>query len=160
MEQIKTVFKNKKIKWTVCILGGVFIALLIFQTGMFVGFSKASFSYRTGEQYFRQMNGDFGGPMGIQRGDFSNSHGTIVKIVSIKLPLIVVSDKDGTEKSVLISTSTSIKQFRNDIASGDLKVNDFIAVIGDPNNKSQVEAKLIRIMPDPGSMPFGTSTQR
>jgi len=164
MEHIKEVFKESKVKKIICILGYVVVALIIFQIGMFVGFKKAGFSYRTGEQYFRQMNGrpddQF---MGINRGDFGNSHGAIGKILNIKLPLIMVSDRDGIEKTIIISTSTDIKKFKDSIKAEDLKVNDFITVIGNPNDNAEVEARLIRIMPDPANMPFGqigTSSNR
>ena len=154
MEDIKKVLKNSKVKWAICILGCVVVALIIFQAGMFVGFKKAEFSYRTGEQYFRQMNGR---PddlfMGMNRSDFENSHGAIGKIISINLPKIVVTDIDGIEKTITISTSTDIKKFKDSIKPEDLKINDFVTVIGNPTEKAEVEAKLIRIMPNPANMP-------
>ena len=164
MEQIKNVFKDSKVKKAICILGCVVLVLVIFQAGMFVGFKKAGFSYRTGEQYFREMNGRPNDQfMGMNRGDFGNSHGAVGKIVSVNLPSIIISDKDGIEKTITVSTSTDIKKFKDSIKAEDLKVNDFITVIGNPNDKAEVEARLIRIMPDPASMPFSapiaTSTQ-
>ena len=57
MEQIKNVLKDSKVKKAIYILSCIIAVLVIFQAGMFVGFKKAGFSYRTGEQYFRQMNG-------------------------------------------------------------------------------------------------------
>ena len=156
MEHIKEALKKSKIKKLIFILACIFVALLIFQAGIFVGFKKASFSFRTGEQYFRQMNGRQGDQfMGMNRGDFSNSHGAIGKIISINLPNIVVADKDGNEKTLILSTTTDIRKFRETVGLEDLKVNDFITVIGEPNDKAEVEAKLIRIMPDPANMPFG-----
>ncbi len=148
---MKEVFKNLKLRLVIYILGGLIISLVIFQAGMFVGFKKAGFAFRMGEQYFRQMKG---GPeglpmMGIGRDDFGNSHGAIGKIVSIKLPSVVVTDRDGVEKAVVISTSTDIRKFKEVIKPEDLKINDFITVIGSPDDKAQVEAKLIRIMPSP-----------
>lgn len=156
MEQVKDFLKNTKTKKIIKILGFVVIALLIFQAGMFVGFKKASFSFKTGEQYFRQMSGKPNDRfMGINRGDFGNSHGAIGKVVSIELPSIVISDKDGIEKTILISTSTSIKEAKNTIKDTDLQIDEFVTVIGDPNSNAEIEAKLIRIMPNPEIMPFG-----
>jgi len=154
MKKIKEIFKDFKIRLTVYILGFLIIALMIFQAGMFVGFKKASFSFRMGEQYFRQMKGGPNGLpiMGMGRDDFGNSHGAIGKIVSIKLPTVVISDRDGVEKTILVSTSTDIKKFRSTIKAEELRVNDFITVIGSPDDKAQVEAKLIRIMPNPDDM--------
>jgi hypothetical protein len=159
MEQVKEVLKKSKVKWIICILGSIVVALLIFQAGIYVGVNKASFSFKMGEQYFRQMNNmpndNF---MGMNRQDFTDSHGSAGKIISIKLPLIVVADKDGVEKTILISTSTEIKQFKDSIKPSDLKINDYIAVIGTPDNNAELEARLIRIMPDPENMPFGQAT--
>lgn len=148
--------KKSKVRWVIYILGFVVVALLIFQAGMFVGFKNASFSFRTGEQYFRQMNGGRNDQfMGMNRGDFENSHGATGKIININLPSIIVSDKDGVEKTILIGTSTSIKNFKDSIRPEDLKVDDFVTVIGNPNDKTEIEADLIRIMPDPTIMPYG-----
>jgi len=164
MEQIKEVLKESKVKNLIFVLGCILAGLIIFQAGMFVGFKKAGFSFRTGEEYFRQMNGRPNDQfMGINRGDFENSHGAMGKIISIKLPFIVVSEPQGSEKTIVISTSTDIKKFKGSIKSTDLKVNDFVVVIGSPTDNAEVEAKLIRIMPDPAGTPFGvqigTSTQ-
>lgn len=163
MEHIKKVLKESKVKKVICILGCVVAVLVVFQAGMFVGFKKAGFSFQTGERYFRQMNGrpddQF---MGMNRGDFGNSHGATGKIIIIKLPSIIVSDKDGIEKTIIISTSTDIKKFKDSVGVEDIMLNDLITVIGNPNDKAEVEAKLIRIMPDPANMPYGamgTGTQ-
>lgn len=156
MEHIKEILKDSKIKKVVCILGYVLAVLVIFQAGMFVGFKKAGFSFRTGEQYFRQMNGRPDDKfMGMNRGDFSNLHGAAGKIVSINLPLIVVTDRDNVERTITVSTSTDIRKFRDSIKAEDLKVNDFITVIGDPNDNAQIDAKLIRVMPNPLDMTMG-----
>ncbi len=158
MEDIKKVLKNSKVKWAICILGCVVVALIIFQAGMFVGFKKAGFSFRTGEQYFRQMGGKPDDQfMGMNRGDFTDSHGANGKILSINLPLVVVSDKDGVEKTIIISTSTDIRKMKDTIKAEDLIINDFITVIGNPNDKAQIEARLIRIMPDPANIPNNSS---
>ena len=55
----------------------------------------------------------------------------------------------------MISKIEDIKKFRDSIKAEDLKVGDFVAVIGNPNDQAGVEAKLIRIMPDPANMPIG-----
>ena len=158
MEQIKNVLKDSKVKKASYILSCIIAVLVIFQAGMFVGFKKAGFSYRTGEQYFRQMNGRPNDKfMGMNRGDFGNSHGATGKILSINLPIVVVTDRDGVEKTITISTSTDIKKFKDSVKAEDLKINDFITVIGNPNDKTEVEAKLIRIMPDPANIPANAS---
>ncbi len=79
--------------------------------------------------------------------NFPNAHGTVGKIIKIELPTIIVQDKDETEKVVLIKDDTSIRSGKTDITKNDLKVDDFIVVIGSPNTQGQIEAKLVRIMP-------------
>jgi len=159
MQEIKNVLKNTKVKCTIYTLVCVFVALIIFQAGVFVGFKKASYSFRTGEQYFRQMNGKPTGTfMGIGKDDFTNSHGAIGKILTIKLPLIIVSDRDNVEKTVIVSTSTDIREMKNQLTAQDLKINDFITVIGEPNTNAEIDAKLIRIMPIPENLPINSTS--
>ena len=155
MEQIKKALGESKVKRIICILGYALIVLIVFQAGMFVGFKKAEFSYRTGEQYFRQMSGRLSNQfMGMNRSDFGNSHGAAGKIITINLPIMIVSDKDGIEKTIIISTSTDIRKFKDSISAEDLKVNDFVTVLGNPTDKAELEAKLIRIMPEPENIIF------
>jgi len=159
MQEIKTVLRNTKVKWTIYILVCIFFALVIFQAGMYVGFKKAGYSFRTGEEYFREMNGQPDSHfMGIDRNDFTNSHGAIGKIITINLPSVIISDKDGIEKTIIVSTSTSIRQMKNQLTAADLKVDDFLTVIGEPNANAGIDAKLIRIMPAPANMPIINST--
>jgi hypothetical protein len=51
------------------------------------------------------------------------------------------------EKIIVLQDSTDIRRFRDVIKSSDLKVDDNIVVIGEPNAKGQIEAKLVRVMP-------------
>ncbi len=129
-------------------IGGIIIALLIFQAGMFVGYRKASFSYRWGDNYHRTFGEQQKFPFRMgPRGDFSESHGVVGKVVSIKLPTFVVEGSDNVEKVVVIKEDTIIRRFRDTLKPEDLKTGDLIVVIGSPNNQSEVEAKLIRMLP-------------
>ncbi len=150
MEQFKQMINSSKFKKAISILLGLVAILFVFQLGMFVGFKKAAFSNRIGENYFREMRGgqnDF--LLGFRAGDFINEHGAIGTIIQIKPSFIVVEDRDGDEKTVNISTSTQIK-FMNDLKTkDDLKIDDFVVVFGAPRNatSTEIEARLIRIMP-------------
>lgn len=151
--------QSKGFQITIIVIGVIIVALTIFQAGMFVGFKKASFSYGFGENYYqnfggRMMDKNFDGMMGgfPQGGELENSHGTIGKIVKISLPTIVVDDRDGIEKIVVTSKDTVVREFRDNIELKNLKVGDSIVVIGTPNDKSQIEAKIIRLMPSPPDM--------
>ena len=150
IKKIKEYFSSIKTSKLLLIIGVVLLVIVSFQAGMFVGFKKASFSFKTGENYFREMNGKRDDSMmGIRRGDFQNMHGAIGQIIKISPDSIIVLDKDQKEKIITVSTSTLIKKFNEDIKISDLKVNDFITVIGSPDDNTSVGAKLIRVMPDP-----------
>jgi hypothetical protein len=151
-ENIKRVFESKKFLVVASIVGVLVVFSIIFQAGVFVGFHKASFGRDWSENYgrnFGMMRGENefarNGMMGPE--NFPNAHGTVGKILKIELPSIIVADKDGTEKVVLLEKDTSIRSVKTDIAAKDLKVDDFVVVIGSPNAAGQIEAKLIRLMP-------------
>jgi hypothetical protein len=159
---IKNFIQSKHFKIILAIIGGVVVALLIFQAGVFVGYRKAGFAFHMGDNYYRTF-GPRGGPNGIPgfpgEDDFPNSHGAIGKIVKIELPTLLLESRDGIEKTVVINKDTIIRQFRNELKPENLKINDFVIVIGSPNNKAQVEARIIRIVPAPPDFIVGTSTK-
>lgn len=143
-------FKSKKFYIITWSLAGIMILLLVFKAGVIVGYKKASFSYGWGESYHR----NFGGPRsGFSRNffdkeDFIESHGTFGQIMKIDGSTLVVKGRDNAEKIVLVKDDTSLRSKRDTAVLSDLKINDYIVIIGQPNNQGQIEAKLIRIMPD------------
>lgn len=154
-EKIKKFLSSKIFKIIVYVLGFFVIVSLIFQMGMIVGFKKANFGRDWGRNY--EMN--FGRPemgprmMGGRFDDFGNlpiSHGAVGKIIKIDLPSIIVLDnKDNTEKSILIGDETQIRKVRESINKEDIKLDESVIIIGVPNSLGQIEAKLIRIMQAP-----------
>lgn len=151
-------------KFIVAIAGLVGLAVLIgtFSLGVFVGYHKARFSYAWGENYHK----NFGGPRGGLFQDFSgkefmDAHGTYGQIVKVDASTLVVKGRDNVEKIVVVSADTSIMSLRNAIKISDLKVNDNIVVIGEPNNQGQIEAKFIRFLPTQTDMsPMPMMNQR
>lgn len=141
----------QKILWGI---GAFIVALIIFQAGVFVGFSKASFSYRLGDNFHSAfgegprgaMMFPPGSPEGFSPGGFSEAHGVAGKIIKISLPTVFVEGNDAVEKTILINDDTLIKEFRQTISPADLKVDDNVVVIGTPNTQGQIEAKLIRVV--------------
>jgi hypothetical protein len=152
------------------------VASIIFQAGIFVGYHKAGFYRSMGENYRpfedkgRGANkfGNKGGMMdGIRDGgrfmmqgeNIPGGHGAVGKIVSINLPTIVVASPDNVEKTVNISDDTLVRQFRETVSATDLKVGEYVVVIGDNSNTDNtdngginsgvVKAKLIRLLPPP-----------
>lgn len=136
------------------ILIGLAIAitiLLIFQAGVAVGYRKASFAYKFGDNYYRAF--DERGPrssvmIGL-RGGFPDAHGATGAIVSVNLPTFVVAGPDDIEKVVILRDDTLIRRFEAEVEPSALKVDDFVVVLGEPNDDSQIEAKLIRVLPPP-----------
>lgn len=149
--KIKNAFQSKEFKKILSVIGILIIALFIFQAGIAVGFHKAEFSFRHGDNYYRTFGPEkrgFGMSMG-PRGGFTNAHGAIGKIISINLPTITVLGQDGIEKVVLVTDKTIVQKFRDMIKSTDLKIDDFVVVIGSPNSEGRIEAKFIRLVPEP-----------
>lgn len=151
---IKKFAESKNFKKVIYVLGAVVILALVFQAGMVVGFKKASFSRDWGNNYER----NFGPKREVSRflkdgmRDIPNAHGAIGKIIKVEFPNIVVLDKDQTEKIIIIKDDTSILERKEILSKESLKVDQFIVVIGNPNDQGQIEAKMIRIMPSPSGM--------
>jgi len=78
-------------------------------------------------------------------------HGAVGRIIKVSLPTMVVSGPDNLEKVVMIKDDTIVRQFRSDLKPGDLKIDQNVVVVGSPNEDGQIEAKLIRLMPAPGT---------
>ena len=136
----------KKILWAI---GALAIAFLIFNAGVAVGFQKASFAEHMEQDYADIYGGHGRAPGGFLSDDFASNHAAAGKIVTITLPTFTVADRDGTEKTVLITDDTSIREFKDTLQASDLAEKEFVVVIGSPNDKSQIEARLIRIIPPP-----------
>jgi len=154
--KIKIVSESKVFKKIIYSFGITIIACLIFQAGVFVGFNRVTFGHDWEDNY--SMN--FGTPHRNQLmpiGDFGNlpnAHGAIGRIIKVESPtIIVMDDKDKTEKVILINDDTVIQKMRENGSIDDLKIDSFVIVIGSPNSKGQIEAKLIRIIPNPPMNP-------
>ena len=145
-EDIKKVFESKVSFRILCGIGVIIVALLIFSAGVTVGFNKASFGHAWGENYERNFGPRPNSPL-FGQDNFPNGNGAIGKIIKIELPTIIVQDKNNLEKVILIDTNTQIQEMRGNVATGDLKIDDFVVVIGTPNPQGQIEAKFIRVMP-------------
>lgn len=145
-EDIKSAFESKVSFRILYGIGIAIVALLIFSAGVTVGFRKASFGRSWGENYERNFGLMPDRPI-LGRDNFPNANGAIGKIIKIELPTIIVQDRSGTEKVILIKTDTQIQEMRAPVLTTDLKVDDFVVIIGTPNTQGQVEAKFIRVMP-------------
>ncbi|MDO8515893.1 MAG: hypothetical protein Q7S28_01435 [bacterium] len=145
--------RGKKFHYVFWAIGTAIVLLLTFKAGAFIGFKKASFSYRMGEKYYRGVMGPERGMFGAM-GDrnFRSAHGVAGSIILVGSSTIEIQARDGGEQTVLITPQTAIRRFRETISAGDLKAGDTIIIIGAPNDEGEIEAKLIRVLPP---MPAG-----
>jgi hypothetical protein len=157
------IFKEKKWQIALGILATLVIVTGVFSVGVKVGLHRAGFSRGFGENYYRNFTGS-GRGVGMMGGNFNRGLGNMMgergiggayglagDIISINGGQIIVIDRDGIEKPIVIQDKTIIKRFSETIALSDLKIGDSIVVIGEPNQQGQVQAKLIRTMPASGS---------
>lgn len=146
-------------KYAIRIVGALFVLLLVFKVGEYVGIRKATFSYNWGNNYYRNFMGH--GRMAIGGGfrgeDFLMGHGVGGPILKNSSSTLIIQDRDGAEKIVLLSENTLIKRFRDDISGSDLKPGEWVVVLGNPNEEGQIEAKLVRVLPPPPQS-FSSST--
>jgi hypothetical protein len=165
-------FQSKTFKRATLGVAAFIILLIVFGLGTFVGFRKANFSYQWGENYHQNFAGPRGGFFGDFGGrDFINAHGVIGQIIKIdpstgstsspqassgQAATLVLKGMDNIEKIILIKDDTIIERLRETLKPADLKVDDTVVVIGQPNEAGQIEAKFIRIMPPQPGMPPGS----
>ena len=150
---IKEMIRSKTVRAVLIGAGGVAVILSIFQLGAAIGYRKAAFSYRMGDNYHKIFDGRPGDrnpglpPQGLMPG-----HGAAGSIMKMDIPNIIIETPDNTEQSIVTDERTIVKRFRETIKPGDLMVGDTIVVIGSPNEDGQIEAKLIRTIPSPSDI--------
>lgn len=124
----------------------VICVFVIFQAGVEVGFKKASFG-RTMNDHYEENFGPMRG--GLGRPGVPNANGAAGKIISVNGAVVIVSERDNAEKSVVINDQTAIRFMHQDGTASQLVPGAFVVAIGDPNEQGQIVAKFIRIMPAP-----------
>lgn len=152
--KLNKIVESKIFKITIYSLGIICILFFVFELGMMAGFRKASFSRNWGDNYERNFGPNHNKPPFFD-DNFSrlpNPNGAIGKIIKIEYPNIVVLDKDQTEKVIIVNDATNILERKEKVTKDSLVVDKYIVVIGSPNDKGQIEAKLIRIIPSPEEM--------
>lgn len=157
---LKKILESRAFTVTTWIIAVLIVLLTVFRLGMYVGFQKANFSYKWGENYHRNFAGPKDGFMkdfakdDFKKGDFMDSHGSFGQILKVDGRNIMMKGRDEVEKVVSTDDKTSIMRFRDKIKLENLKVNEYIVVLGDSNDSGQIVAKLIRVMPDPKDSPM------
>jgi hypothetical protein len=157
---IQETMQSKKFKIAALVVGVVIIALVSFSSGVLVGFRKARFSFKFGENYERNfVGGPLAGPKGgmmggrgprdmmnrIEGRGFRNAHGIAGAIISVADNKIVIKDRDGQENTISVSDKTLIKRGQDTISVNDLKNDEQIVVMGRPGESGTINADLIRV---------------
>jgi len=145
-------FQSKAFKGALYGIAAFLILMFVLRIGMFLGFRKASFSYKWGENYHQ----NFAGPregffIQFSGKDFVEANGIFGQIIKIDNPYLVIKGQRNMEEVVAVKDNTVIMRFKDNITINDLAIDDNIVVIGQPTSKGQIEAKLIRVMP--GTLP-------
>jgi hypothetical protein len=145
--------KSDVLKQIIIGLAVFVIICLIFWIGMFIGGLKAGFSYRWAESYHKNFAGPRDGFLNdwrsLPKGGFINAHGVFGQIIKIEESAIVIKGDGNVEGIVIVKDDTIIERLKEIVKISDLKVDDFIVVIGEPNDSGQIEAKFIRLLPPP-----------
>jgi RNase P/RNase MRP subunit p29 len=150
LEKIAKIFQSKLFKGIILAVIALIVVLLAFKAGTMIGFRRADFSCRWGDNYHK----NFGGPQGgffedMNDRNFMPGSGIFGQIIKVEGNTLTIKGQDNLEKSVLVEEKTSIMKFREQLKISDLKVDDNVIVMGEPNESGQTVAKLIRIMPLP-----------
>lgn len=161
ISEITKHIQSPKVSVALRILVALLVMIVIFWTGVAVGWRKAEFSYRFSDNYYRSFGGRGFSPMNMMGipdpDDLIGGHGATGQVISVNLPTVIVSDRNGIEKTILITPDTIVRGGRDDIASTTITDRDVIVVLGVPSGKGQIIAKLVRILPPSAPMIGSTS---
>jgi len=148
MKEFKNIVSSKKVRLTAGVIGVLVLALLIFHAGVVFGSHRNSF----GDPLDRSgMGRGFRPPFmpdgfEMPRGFIPNSHGAVGAITAITLPTFTMETREGTSKTILVSTSTMIQNGENP-KNITLSVGTHIIVLGDTDSEGRIGAKVIRMLP-------------
>ncbi len=148
-------FQSKTLRTIIYVVGAMLLLLVVFKAGEMVESQRADFAYRWSQNYYPNFVGEPYSRMGFGGNDFMTAHGVFGPIISIDAPSLVVQDANSNvEKDVITSTRTSIVEFNSSIPFSNLGVNEQVIVIGSPDSSGQIQARLIRVIPAPSSLPL------
>ena len=143
-------FQSKVFKGFILGLLSFLLLTFVFKVGEVVGIKKANFSCRWSDNYHQNFGGPKQGFMpGLRDKEFIEANGVVGNIMDTATSTITIKGRGDVEKIVLITQDTVIKRLQKTIFLTDLQVNEMVVVIGEGNNQGQIEAKLIRVMPNP-----------
>lgn len=136
---------HARMKWLIVGVGIAFAVVAVFSFGVFIGEQKARFSFRWSQEYRSMFGRPPIGPGGPPEGLFGG-HGTVGVVIDRKADQLLLKSPDNVEKVILIGKSTHLVRQRQEIKPKDIRNGDRAVVIGSPDNKGRIEAKLVRIL--------------
>lgn len=149
MKNLETIISNRKVRITLSIVGVIILALLVFHAGVVVGSHRGLPSRDNANR--GAMNRGFRSsflPNGFElpHGSMQNGHGAVGTITTVALPELTIDTREGVSTSILVSTSTLI---RNMSAQNDTRfsVGDKIIVLGEADSQGRITAKIINVFP-------------
>ncbi len=150
---IKELINSKKFKAAITVIALAVVVLAVFQVGVFVGFKKASFAKNWGDNYYRTFGrpqNDFKMP-GMPKMDIglTDSHGVAGRVLRVAPPRLMIESPEKIEKSVIIGDKTIIRRFRDNVDISSIQQDEFVVVLGSPNETGEIEAGFVRLMPHP-----------
>ncbi|MFA5392184.1 MAG: hypothetical protein WC306_00610 [Candidatus Paceibacterota bacterium] len=155
MEDNKLIKQNDTVIKVIKIIFVFIILILLFGLGIFVGETKARFSCRWFDNYPKNFAGPREGfvnnwqKLPFPPGDIIEAHGTFGKIIKINGGDFVIEGKDKVERIIKVNENIVIRSFRNmsdSLKLSDLKVGDYVVIVGSANEEGQIEAQFIRII--------------
>lgn len=149
--------KRQPLKPIILTLAVGVLLLVSFRVGMYVGFRKAAYSFSWGDNYHKMFAGPRRGFFDDFQGKgFMDAHGIFGPVMKIEGDDIVIRDKDQTEKTVDVTSSTVIRRGPDTVPLSDITMNDDVVIIGEPNLLGRIDAKFIRVMTRQTSPPQQT----
>lgn len=148
-------FQSRLFTGIVIGIGVAVVVMIVFWIGVVVGERRANFSFAWAQEYHR----NFGGPdrgffdQVLPANDFITANGVSGKIIKVNpSPLLsesilTIKGSDNVEKAILATSKTTIRMKTGNLVLADLKANQYVVVIGNPNSNGQIQAELIRVMP-------------
>jgi len=151
--------ESKKIRAVLWILGGLIVLFVVFGLGITVGYDRAGFAAGFNNNYYRIFYGAApGGAVGMMAPPMPVAiHGVVGKVIDVGSSTISVEDQESNEQSVAVSSGTVIRNGESDVALENMTVGEQIAVIGEPNDQGQIDARFIRIFPAGSPIPMPQS---
>jgi hypothetical protein len=146
----KELMEKKWLVWVLAAAGEIVVLLLVFRVGEVIGVNRANFNTEWGQNYGRL----FGEP---QRGFFNEvgelpppipAFGNAGTVLSVSGGSLVIQDNRLNEKTIVLSSSTTIREGANVITAAEIPAGAQIVVIGAPNGQGAITARFIRIFPD------------